>query len=182
MGNWEAAQAALDIARETPGPAYLSAAVEYHRAKGQWREALQLCEQWVAQEPTNIAPRRQLLSLIRCRDGSLAMESLARGWMDEHKNDELFEEVYYEVLQQLSDGRKMDEHLRRRIAHNPLNAWAWRELGFRLVGQLDQAPPDRRTALADELGLVLQKVSSMLVLLPASRTALSLVSTLPSRS
>jgi tetratricopeptide (TPR) repeat protein len=161
MGRWEAAQAALDIARETPGPVYLSAAVEYHRAKGQWPEALQLCEQWVAQEPANIGARRQLLSLIRCRDGSLAMESLARGWMEEHKNDEWFEEVCYEVLQQLFDGRKMDEHLRRRIAHNPLNAWAWRELGFRLVGQLDQAPPDRRAALADELGQVLRKVKEL---------------------
>jgi tetratricopeptide (TPR) repeat protein len=157
MGRWDLAEAALQIAHEKPGPAYLPAAVEFNRAKGNWPQALELCQQWVQREPKNTVARRSLLRLLWCRDGSLAMEGLSRGWMEEHKNDELFEGIYYDVLKELDDHR-IDAFLRNRLARNPLDAWIWRELGFRLGGQFDQASPDRRDAVLDELRQTLQKV------------------------
>lgn len=161
MGRQEAARAALEIAANTQGPSYLSAAVEYHRAQGRWQHALELCRQWVSREPSNIAARQDLLWLLRCGDGSLATLEVARGWTEEFRNDESFEELYHEMLKQLGESRRAEDLLRRRLDRNPLDAWSWRELGFRLASRFDATAMEDREVLQAELLATMDKVREL---------------------
>ncbi len=153
MGQWSSAKAALETVQRLDHPErHYEAACHFAHMAGRWQDALGWAEKWVAESPSNIEAHRQLARLESCRQTVFEMARRTQTWMDLRPGDEAFQFLHYEQLQACFLPKRCRAFLDRRLADNPLDAWAWRELAHWLVDRLATRPDSGQDALRRELG------------------------------
>ncbi|MCE5279562.1 MAG: tetratricopeptide repeat protein [Planctomycetaceae bacterium] len=162
MGDWDRAWAALECAsRAGHRGLYLSAAVYLHEASGQWEQALELSGQWMTEESENAQARTAYLRQYAVAHGRKACVELAAQWLGQRQNHEMFEQIYLEQLRADFQDEAYTQVLRRRVQRNPLDAWAWRELGYSLLNEASQRKGAAAAALFDEVDAIVRRVQGL---------------------
>jgi tetratricopeptide (TPR) repeat protein len=162
MGNWNRAEEALNrVASSGQRMLYLAAAVNYFKMAGLWQKALEHAETWLRERPHNTEARRQYLDLFKKKEGGVKALDLARTWMEEFRDDEVFEGIYYDELKFHYKTDEQEAHTRKRIDRNPFDIWGWHELGFLLLARANlKSGADRIKVLSemqdvfDRLGII----------------------------
>ena len=144
-GRTAEAEIALADARAHGAEAqWVVAALNVAQTTGHLEEAHARAARWVELSPTDLTAREALLETTRAHRGADAATDLAKLWVREHAEDERFECL---LLGQLEQGGREDERealLEARVARDPLDAWAWRELASVLASQVAALDPERR--------------------------------------
>ena len=109
--------------------------MEYYRSRGNWRLALRLCEEWTRSSPNLPAAFRALVSLLRNQSNVLEMKHEAARWSKARPDDEEFEFIYYDCLQEALQQDEQERLVRARLNRNQQDAWGWRELSHLLIGR-----------------------------------------------
>lgn len=150
MGDWSEAERALaTVERAGHRTLWLEAAVNFLASKGAWPEALPLAEAWVRESPERIEARRSLLRLVGIATGRRAALARSAEWLRERPGHDDLEHVHYDALRDVFDDDEATALLAARVARNPQDAWAWRELGHAYVDRASvRTGADRDEALA----------------------------------
>lgn len=152
-GDWACASDRLERLRTGEHRIrYLQAAVVFYRRSGEWEKALPLCEEWLGLVSDSSDARNHWLALLAMRDGRKASLERARTWSEEREGNDDLEYLHYQELQQSNRSEEAESLLERRVKRNAEDAWAWRELGHKVMDQVEQASPEKRKALAARLG------------------------------
>ncbi|HSA24111.1 MAG TPA: hypothetical protein P5076_21805, partial [Myxococcota bacterium] len=118
--------------------------------------------------PNDLLARRNLLELVECDRGRPASLELARRWVAERPGDDEVELLLYETLRRQTQTREADTLLRARLRRNPEDAWAWRELGFRLLDR-ESAESPAGVDRAEELRQAVARAVALSPGAPATR-------------
>lgn len=149
-GDFAAAHQALEELRGTRF--YYGASITLARIEKRDAAAKAQAEAWVAAEPGSLPAKKALLDLVSVIDGAPAAVRLAEAWLagrDEQR--EAYEQFALEVLAQTGARARRVELLEQRIARNPLDAWAHRELALQCLHDLRSVPPAKRAAAREQL-------------------------------
>ncbi len=153
-GEWKEARHCLDALEKTGNRLlHLDIRTYFLDAAGQWREAMASCEEWLAEVPDGTVPNGLYLSFLAKRDGRQAALSRAQHLQLHYPGHDEFEYMVFDWLRRLYRDNAIKPLLRERLARNPDDAWAWRELAHRLmdeVGYLAIRSEDPRRGEVDE--------------------------------
>jgi len=156
MGRWDLAEAALARVEADSNPGlYLEAATRFHLTAGRWDEALELARRWHHEMPDDVGACRLLVHLTGRRQGPEAALALAEGWARAREGHDELELLYREELDRCGRTVEAERVLRARLERNPLDSWAWRELGHLLMERVEGLPPDRAREALREVDEVL---------------------------
>ncbi len=154
MGQWEKAEANLDVVKKEGSRAsYLRTAVYFYHRSGQWQRALPLSRELLSESPDDMQNCRFYLLLLEQAKGSKAVLAQAKKWLNENLGHDDYEEIYYERLRDLGHYQEAQEIILSRSQRNPMDLWAWRELGHILLAQSGSDLPQ----LKEELDKVLEQ-------------------------
>jgi tetratricopeptide (TPR) repeat protein len=130
MGKWTDADEQLQkLAQLDAEGAFHEAATAFYRMRGQRPTALEYAEKWVRGCPRSMAARQAVLELKSGLLGPEAAVQQAGSWLREFPANEDFEEAFCRFARDI-DRRRTLGVLRRRVARNREDGWAWRELAF----------------------------------------------------
>ncbi len=162
MGDWGRAKESLQSVKAAGHKRhYHASAVYVYEAAGRWPQALKHAEAWIHETPEDVVACRAFLRLKTKRDGQEASLQLAEQWLQQREAHERFEELYLEQLRQNFRLREAIDLLRARLKRNPLDVWAWRELGHNLMEEASRLPPDKAAEVrreAEEIGVRVQEL------------------------
>lgn len=134
FGKDQEADKALEVARRhAPRGDYHNAACAMERGRGRLEAALQHARLRVENEPFPVHARGLLAHLIEQLHGPEESAKLCRQWMLEHPDDEAYEDLLLEHMGQTSMRDERKSLLQARLARNPDDAWACREMAFLLL-------------------------------------------------
>lgn len=175
MGLWESAEAHLQALGHAGHPAaFHEASARLSRVRGDVRSAVGHCEAWMRELPHSVDARRSLLQLVAVIDGPGAAVQRAALWLQANRHHEGFEEAYCEQLDRAGGPMwRKRAVLRNRLARNPEDAWAWRELTFEYLRAYEAAGDRRRQRLEPHIERLLAE---------CDRTAAEDTSTLRARA
>lgn len=156
MGCWDQAEQALArVERDGNQGLFLEAATRFHLTAGRWDEAFELARRWHHETPDDVGACRLLLHLTARRQGPDAALALAEQWAGAHEGHDELELLYREELDRNGRPDEAEAVLRNRLERNPLDSWAWRELGHLLMERVEGLPPERGQAALREVDDVL---------------------------
>lgn len=157
-GRGAEADAALADARaHAPFAAARSAEVRRFSAEGKLAEALGAARKWQEQQPHSIAACGHVLRLTESLQGADAALALAETWHKAAPGNDAFEEMVLDRLRNTARSGERIELLRKRVARNRHDAWAWRELAIELEGVASGAGKARHTRRLSEFGEVVRR-------------------------
>jgi len=162
MGRWDEARDALEILGKTPDRArYLQAAVLFYVGQGLWDEAHTLGRQWIDECPNSPFAREMLLSISLNLHGRSAQLDLVRSLMEQRADDESVEDLYIDVLKSDNRDEEVSGLLRKRLDRNPLDSWAWRELGYSLLREHGLQTVEQRKKTMVELEEISERIGEL---------------------
>ncbi len=162
MGRPEKARQLLDKLEHKGHRLYfLEAATNFYYRRGEWEKALELAEEWNSLKPGDISAFRFYSFLYAFKYGRLEKYALVQQAVQQFKNDEAFEEVYFEVLNELFLHDEKISMLRARIRRNSRDGWAWNELCHELLTKAELAEQDGRQVILTEVDEVLQECRTL---------------------
>jgi cellulose synthase operon protein C len=133
-GRVEEAKALLPrIEKHAPRAELLATLATVADYTGERGETLALSKKWVEEEPTNFSAQRAYVRVLAEHQGLDAALAEAKRLADLYPDDEAYDLLVLDYLEQSSRAEERIERLRRRVARNHADAWAWRELGFTLL-------------------------------------------------
>ncbi len=157
-GAWSLAEAALsEVERLGTRLEYLAAAVPFFQGRGRWKDALPLCREWRDTAPSSAYARAHLLDLLAVSRGQAAALDEARSWLARQPGHDELEMLVYGRLKGLDLTGEQEELIRQRLDRDPLDAWAWRELGFIKLEQAVRVSGQAHAACCREAELALDK-------------------------
>ena len=162
MGRPEQARQLLEtLAQKGHRLYFLEAAANFYYRRGEWEKALILATQWNALKPGDITAFRYYSHLAAFEDGRTAKIKLIREAVQQFANDEAFEELYFETLDELFRHEEKIALLRERVRRNSHDSWAWNELCHELVTKVELAEERRRPPMLAEVADVLQQCAQL---------------------
>ncbi|HEY6372975.1 MAG TPA: tetratricopeptide repeat protein, partial [Candidatus Sulfotelmatobacter sp.] len=159
MGEWNEANDSLAALKALGNSAlHEEAATIVGRMSGDLSETIRHCEQWIRCAPHSLPARESLLDLMAKRDGTRAAMQLAARWSAANRGHDDLERIYAARLDAGAAPRwKKDLLLARRVKRNREDSWAWRELGFRRMGDYERASATRRRRLSPRVEAILKE-------------------------
>ena len=127
-GRFADADEALAACRATGSRAqFLEAGTVLACSRGEFNEATGYVEEWVEESPNSLTARAHCAELLGLLEGSGAARARLIEWLEAHPNNDEFERLFIDMCREEQDRVVRVEVLDRRLARNPLDAWAWRE-------------------------------------------------------
>ncbi len=158
MGRQERAHQLLDNLEQKEHRLYfLEAAVNFYYRRGEWETALHFAEEWCTLKPGDISAFRFYSFLYAFKHGHNKKIKLVHGTVQHFKNDEAFEELYVEALEENFLHAEKIALLRERIRRNNRDGWAWNELCHELLTKAELAEESGRRAILAEVEDVLDQ-------------------------
>jgi len=154
LSDWDKAEQCVSMLEEKGAEAlklFLAAKCTVLERRGRWREALPVAGRWVEEIPQSMEARDTYIRLFAKDKGQQAAVELARRWIAERPGHERLEQCLVERLDLVGDSEGAKALLEDRLRRNRHDAWAWRELGHRLLGVYQQSSASSRKALAADL-------------------------------
>ena len=159
MGQWQEAEELLGRLKKTGNlPLFYQAAVDFHRLRGDLKQALDHAAAWVEQAPRYMRARYLQVELVAKLEGDRAAVELSRRWMLENPGHDEMEVLYYRQLDG-PGGSKRQKYflLLRRVRRNPEDGWAWRDVGFRGITDYEQGDDRHRARLEPRIAKLMEQ-------------------------
>ncbi len=128
----------------------------FFRMTGDLKAALAAARSWVEEAPRHTSARAEVLKLVRATQGGKDALDLLDSWMQERPDREDLELLLLEQLGVDDQHERRREILRARVKRNPLDAWAFRELGWALERDARASDESRRNEAIRELAEVVE--------------------------
>lgn len=117
-------------------------------------EVLELAEAWVNEAPRDYEARSAYLAALAEVETADAAEACARRWIEEHPDDEMFEDLLLDRLDMTDD--RYVAMVRARTTRNPYDGNAWRCLAHALLSCASMLSKARLSAALPEIEEVLE--------------------------
>lgn len=150
VGALERARALLEgIGANARASTRLQAAVALEDCTGDRANVLAIAKEWMDESPRSYEARNAYLNALADVETRDAARRVAEEWAAEHPDHELFEDLLLERLD-ASDDRYL-AMIRARVARNPQDAYAWRQLAHALVDAATLLPKTGRAEVTKAL-------------------------------